>query len=527
MSSFDENAILALGTQPIPGGAPAGADATETPEYITVDNELGKMGRIDTEPTDWYLVEQAAVRVLQDRSKDMTVASALGLALFKRYGYSGLAAGLKLCSDLIANYWDGLMPTRERARKARVESLTDAFGEGGWFRETPPTADDADALKACEAHVAAITEALKARMPDDPPEFGKFNKNLKELIAQAAPPPPPPATETPSAPSPGAAPAPAPSSGGGGGGAGSMEFADVGGAVKGILAACTYIRTNDATHPVAYATVRAIRWAGISLPTSDAGKYQIDPPDNALLETLGHQFEKNLWENLLKNAEAAFRANDPLWLDLQRYVCSAMAGLGPSYEKARQAVIAALAALVRRLGEGVYDLRFKTGTPLCSGETRMWIEAEVAPPQRGGGGGAGVGNGRMTEALEKARQLAAGGQLKEGLAELQDGLAAASQRRERLMWRLHMAQLCCDAQKLQVAAPILEDCSDEIRRHQIDDWEPGLAIEVARSLYRCRKGLASAEKTPDPALVKNVRESFAWLCQLDPLAALGAEPSGN
>lgn len=520
MPNFDENLLLALGSQPIAGAAPGGADASEEPEYITVRNELDKMDRIEMGEPEWYLIEQAAVRILQERSKDVLIASALALALFKRYRYPGLVVGLQVLKLLLENFWDHLQPERPRARKSRIEFVTDRFGEGGWFRENQPQPDEADALKACQTEITALTEILKSKLPDDPPDFSKFNRALNELIARqtaAAAPPPSPAA-APGAPA-GAAPSAGASAGAAAGG--SVDFADAGGAMKAILSACSYIRSSDPTHPVPYAAARAVRWATISLPTSDAGKYQIDPPDNALMETLTHQFSKGLWENLLKNAEGAFRSNDPLWLDLQRYVCSAMAGLGPPYEKARQAVIGATAALVRRLGEGLYDLRFKTGAALCSGETRMWIEAEVSPPARSSAG-ADIGNGRLTEAAEKARQLAASGQLKEALTELQEGLAGAAQRRERLMWRLNMGQLCCDSQKLTLAAPILEDCFEEIRRHHIEDWEPGLAVEVARALYRCRKGIASLEKQPDPALIRNVRESFAWLCQLDPLAALSA-----
>jgi hypothetical protein len=78
-----------------------------------------------------------------------------------------------------------------------------------------------------------------------------------------------------------------------------------------------------------------------------------------------------------------------------------------------------------------------------------------------------------------------------------------------------------------LAAPLLEECYEEVRRFGIDEWEPSLAVEVAQTLYRCRKSLVSAEKTPSSESLERVRDSFAWLCQLDPVAALTAEPSGK
>jgi len=243
---------------------------------------------------------------------------------------------------------------------------------------------------------------------------------------------------------------------------------------------------------------------------------------------LTHQYGNGLWEHLLKNAESAFRSNDPLWLDLQRYVCAAMAGLGSTFDKAREAVMAQTAGLVSRLGDGLFELRFRNGTPLCSGETKMWIEADVAPA-KGGTEGAAVGttDGKLAEASEKARKLAGSGKLKEALKELHDGLKTCTQRRDRFLWRLRIAQLCYEGQRLQLAAPLLEECHDEITRHHIDEWEPSLAVAVAQTLYRCRKSLTMSQKAPTPETLQCVRDSFAWLCQLDPLAALAAEPSGK
>ncbi len=95
------------------------------------------------------------------------------------------------------------------------------------------------------------------------------------------------------------------------------------------------------------------------------------------------------------------------------------------------------------------------------------------------------------------------------------------------MWRLRIAQLCFEAKKLQLSASLLEDCAGDIRRYHIDEWEPVLAVDVAQTLYKCRKTLTLADKAPAQEALQSVRDSFAWLCQLDPLAALAAEPSGQ
>jgi len=204
-----------------------------------------------------------------------------------------------------------------------------------------------------------------------------------------------------------------------------------------------------------------------------------------------------------------------------------MAGLGSKFDLARETIKGMTGMLVSRLGNGLFDLRFRNGTPLCGGETRMWLEAEVMTAQGGGStqGGTAASDGRLAEATAKARKLAGAGKVKEALAELQNGLAQCTQRRDRLLWRLRIAQLCVDSQRMQLAAPILEECAQEIQRNHIDEWEPTLAVDVAQSLYRCRKALIAGIKEPAADAVRGVRESFTWLCQLDPLAALAAEPT--
>jgi type VI secretion system protein VasJ len=513
MASLDEKALIELGQAPIPGDRPIGIDASDDLQHILVVAEAAKLGRVDAGQPDWAQVEDAAREILSTKSKDLEIAGDLGLALFKQHGYAGLAAGLGLLTALVEKWWDGLYPSRRGWRKARIDALADRFTDGGWFREHPPKADEFDAIDACVTRAAKLQTALVARMPEGPPELAKFLKGLGELAARR------PKPASPTAPS-GSSQVPSPPP------AGAFlpgEVADAAGASRAVLSAATFLRKTEPTDPLPYALVRVVKWSKIALPTSDAAKYEIQPPEASSVDALRHQLGSGLWEHLLSSAEGAFRAGDPLWLDLQRYVCAAMAGLGSAYETARQAVMGLTAALVRRLGPGLYDLKFRGGMPLCGGETRLWIESDVVPPPARGANGSPGANGKLTEALEKARKLAGAGKLKDALTELQDGSEACGQRRDRLLWRLRMGQLCVDAGRWQLALPLLEECHEEIRRYRIDEWERTLAVDVAQTLYRCRKAMVAADRQATPEMAAGVRESFGWLCQLDLVAALALE----
>ena len=529
MATFDEAPILDLGKSPIPGPAPCGKDAADDEDYILATSEIAKLDRIESGEPEWHSLERITQAILKDKSKDVEIASALGFALFKQKGYAGLAAWMGLTTELVKNFWDDLFPGRPRRRKARIETVTDRFGDGGWFRENQPKPDDFDALDLCAERIKELEAELTGKMPDDPPDFKKFVRGLKELCDRRPKPaaaPPPVAEGAPADAGGPSADSGAPTGAGAAPAFQGGEVSDKGGASRAVLEAATFLRKADAADPMPYALTRAVKWARIELPKSAAGKFEIEPPEAALVDRLEHQFGNQVWENLLKNAEGAFRSSDPLWLDLQRYVCCACQGLGAPYDKVREAVQTATAGLIQRLGDGLFELKFRGGRPLCSGETRMWIDSEVATAE-GGGGGGGMGDGVLKEATATARKLAGAGKLKEALIGLQEGLASCTQRRERFQWQLRIAQVCLDAQKWGVAGPLLEACYEEIQAHGIDKWESSLAVEVAQGLYRCRKALASAQKQPSAESLEKVRESFTWLCQLDPVVALATEPSGS
>jgi len=518
MPAFDETAILALGAEPIPGGPRGGVDAADDEQYIAVMAEMSKLARIGEEEPAWHTVELSGTNILRATSKDFEIATALACALFKRSGYAGLAAALGVLSGLVENFWEESFPERPRRRKARIEALALRFAEEGWFRDRQPRPDEFDAVDKCLERAAALEEKLKARLADDPPDLKKFLAALKDLAGKR----PKPAAAPDAAPA-GAAPATgAPAA------MAPVNVQDVSGAVNAMLSAATFVQKAEPANPIPYAVVRAVKWSRFTLPPPGT-PFQGRPPDPSIVNALAAQLAGGLWDHLLTGAEGAFRSA-PAWLDLQRYSCSAMAQLGPTYEPARQTVIALTAAFIRRVGEALYDLRFSGGLPACGGETRMWLESEVMPAAGAGGGAAAAGsmsNGRLKEASDKARKLAGTGKLKEALQELREGLTGCTQRRDRFLWKVRIAQLCYDAQRLSVAAPLLEECYEEIRRFQVDEWEPGLAVEVAQTLYKCRKALAEGQKPPKPETLEGVRDSFAWLCQLDPVAALAAEPAGQ
>jgi type VI secretion system protein ImpA len=112
--SVDLEAIL----KPIPGASPAGADL----RYESVYQEIKEARRVEDtlaagegEPkqADWERVRDLSVEALTATSKDLQIAAWFTEALLRTEGFQGFAAGLKVLTGLLGEYWDTVYPVPE------------------------------------------------------------------------------------------------------------------------------------------------------------------------------------------------------------------------------------------------------------------------------------------------------------------------------------------------------------------------------------------------------------------------------
>ncbi|HYO96910.1 MAG TPA: type VI secretion system protein TssA [Polyangiaceae bacterium] len=109
---FDSERLLA----PISPADPAGANLEYDPAFAELERlAMGKPERqmgdsiVPGEPPDWSAVFDRAVLLLE-RSKDLRVASYLGLAVLHRAGFEGLSRALAFLRSLLEAYWPLLHP---------------------------------------------------------------------------------------------------------------------------------------------------------------------------------------------------------------------------------------------------------------------------------------------------------------------------------------------------------------------------------------------------------------------------------
>ncbi len=113
---LDLEALLA----PISDDAPTGPDLREAPDDVTL-SEIAELRR-EVDPrvdpdgaraANWRAVRSACEEALTQRSKDLQIAGWLAESLARTEGYAGLAAGLRVLSELLERHWDDVNPRGE------------------------------------------------------------------------------------------------------------------------------------------------------------------------------------------------------------------------------------------------------------------------------------------------------------------------------------------------------------------------------------------------------------------------------
>lgn len=120
---------------PIPGGDPAGSDASFSDQFDRIrearraDDPNLPQGDWQTEPkvADWREAQRLAEEVLTRTSKDLQAAVWLAEAAIHRHGLEGAHDGFRLLAGLLEQYWDGLYP------RAEDGDLEERAGKLAWF----------------------------------------------------------------------------------------------------------------------------------------------------------------------------------------------------------------------------------------------------------------------------------------------------------------------------------------------------------------------------------------------------------
>lgn len=492
------DAYLHIARTPVSSENNFGTDMRYSPEYERIEQELAKDGALHaTREIDWELVRSGCEVLLREQSRDLRVAAWLTWALFQQHAFPGLHAGLGLLLELCSQSWDGLFPGKPRTRAGAIgwllPRLEQALGE-------PQAACDPALLTQLNSLLKQLDECLAERLGDLAPTLLPLRRQLEGLPLQATPASPAPAPITPVATAnPSARP---------------QSEKDAQKALRALQeqarSLCDWWLRQNPSDARALRLSRCLLWLPIdALPPCDGEQVTTLrglPRDR--LNTFQESLRHGRHAELLLELEVSL-ARAPFWLDGQHLAWQCLQALNA--EAAMQAVENELAALLRRL-PGLEALRFHDGTPFADADTLAWITGRVRLTSNASSEPATrTGDAPWEAGLQQARTLLRKQGLKAAVQALRNEQHDARGLREQAYWELNIAHVCRQAGRHELARALLEALDQQGRHHDLERWEPDLALAIARQLHGCYEQLGLRERK---------EELYRRLCRLDLDAAL-------
>lgn len=470
-----------IGQQPFDALLPAGSDVREDVRFDALQVEIGKLSNPGVGgQTDWLHVEQLAAQLLAEKGKDLLVACYLNVALLQTSGLPGLMAGLQIVGDLIEHFWDDMYPplARLRARRNAIQWMLDRAELSAEEQQWAELAPQSSALVAGLLEAAQrVDEQLRTKDEDAPSMRPLLALIDRVPVANDMPPATSPAAVSASA----ASATPAASTSAMAAPAALLPGADLASALVPAFAHLNQVvdamMAADPCDARAYRISRFANWAGVeSLPPVAGGQTQIGAPITQIVEALQRmQDEAAEPQDAIAFAEAQFPAF-PFWLDLQALCADGLARLGEPGAAARAEVERATRDLLQRL-PGLDGLCFANGMPFANAQTLEWMGTLTAASTATEGSEPGTKGDGLGATVARARALAASGELEAAVSQMQQAITRAPDAPARLRAQIRLCQLLSAHREGRVPLPFAQLIVAQIRHHDLDRWDPALAVE--------------------------------------------------
>jgi type VI secretion system protein VasJ len=271
---------------------------------------------------------------------------------------------------------------------------------------------------------------------------------------------------------------------------------------------------QEPASPVPYRLSRFAAWGQVTeLPPAVNGRTRIPPPERTVLTLLQELASHGDGEALLKAAEARL-PQYIFWLDLNRLTAEALARLGDRFASASDTVCREVSALLQRL-PGLDELAFADGTPFADQETRQWLAGVMSREASAAQCSTEADSDGRAELIARevgeAQALIRSGKLLEAVERFQKQLGNGASRKEKLHWRLALAQLLVNTNRARLALPHLEQVMADIGAFGLEEYDPALAL---RGLKLAWHGFDSQN---EPRFKDKAAEALHRIARLDPV----------
>jgi type VI secretion system protein ImpA len=408
------------------------------------------------------------------------------------------------------------------AGKLTPEEFEQAFGATpkAWYRQLMSDVEGA------QAAVETLNTLCGERFGRDGPSFIPIRDALEEvhhgvqgLLARKLQLEPDPvdaaAMAAAGAGTPGMAAAGGPAAGGGL----PAEPVDRADATGRMVAAARFLRRHEPTSPVSYLTLRVLRWGELRAQGPEVDPRLLEAPPTQSRTQLKTLLLDQDWSQLLEAAETIMATPAGRgWLDLQRYVLNACAGLGPDFDIVARAIRQELRGLLTDI-PGLVEMTLMDDMPTAGPSTITWLHEErlagdgaaesVEPAPRAPVAAAAPHDRVLQRALSEVRA----GRTQAAFELLKRELDREQSPRGRFLRQVQLAKVMLEAGLDSVAAPTLEQLLTQIDAQKLEEWEAGAVVaEPMALLYRCLQRTGG-----DPSVMESL---FLRISRLDPMVAI-------
>jgi len=236
----------------------------------------------------------------------------------------------------------------------------------------------------------------------------------------------------------------------------------------------------------------------------------LPPPDDQIVTSLQAMYQSGNWKDLLEASESRIH-QFLFWLDLSHWAGEAATQLG--YPIINDVIGLECLIYTKRLA-GLEKLSFADGTPFASEDSRQWLKRFTSADKDMQMVGGDPIEQLVIKEMIAAEKLLKKKQLDQALASLNKHCSTAVSLRERFFWLLNLGKLFVRANLPSNALPFIEEILSMIDEHNLDKWEPVLAVNALTF------ALTGFRLAKDKQYDNQIQVLFKRISILDPVKAM-------
>ncbi|MFM2484442.1 type VI secretion system protein TssA [Celerinatantimonas yamalensis] len=428
-----------------------------------IESQMIKVGSLSHAQVQWQEVENSALKLLSEKTKDLKILTILLQCLQHQNNAENFIVSLQILADFIALFWQSCYPAPGKRgvlprRKFFAQIIQRSYQSAEKLEASQFDYEQKQLLEQTFAHLLDVV--AREQLPIDGIEevsalFKRKIANItasqttagistREADADLEP------TRTITAAH-----------------AVDIDTSSERSIKQTLLKVADFLAEMNEGSALSIRLRRYAVWLSItSLPqATHQGETQLMPMSVDRVTEYEEQLQRAANLPLWRQVEKSL-ALSPFWFD-GHYISAQIAEkLGEA--SWALAIQEELGAFVQRL-PGLLDLKFKGLVPFASEQTQQWLKGSLAS-----GTDLQQGVGNWDEKRQEAMLLAQEGGLSVALAMLNDGLAQASEPRDQVYWRLLSADLMQANQLQAMAEQHYRSLLNQVSQMSVGQWEPSL-----------------------------------------------------